>query len=485
MPLVEIATPEIVQSISRPIIRQIISQVQTSLKLNSKSRILFNGDLDTAAQPGSTLDDNTNKSAAIDGGLRVEVQVNEDYDNQYLSNNNIVYQNNLPFFIDSELSVELCPVRMMQAVEINFKVQSPSKTELTRIRDTIHGYYVKGSIANIHTVTYHYPIPVQYIDLLKEIYINKQRLVDTGSFEDYIKKNIISTGRFASNLIGSNDQLVIGETLTRIQGIYGFEGQPDKIQINDNNQASTFEFTYRFGYEVPKLITAKYPLAVYNTFLPEQYLQTEVPYTLDTVNKKFDRSVGCLNYFDTAAINERNLPELQDIKLPSYDDFDIDITLPGMSPLFTALVSIDESNLKDILNFNDIGDYCIDSDILEFMLVSEAPYITSMYKSIFYTILYKKDKFYNDRTLLCLADGSLSSKTELDIKLLHRFRLGIVTDLSLIDADFFRRLTQWPKAKFKLAKALGIDESLFNNQNQFNMKTVMITWIMGMSDGKV
>lgn len=465
MPFVTITIPEVVESISRPIIFNIIDQIQDIAKIDKSAQIIFPGDTGKMQQAGSAID-NQNRQTTLTSDRNLQIEVDEDDDKQYMYNVAVALPEHDPIFIDKDVGVTLRPLYSTNKVTIKFKYNAPSRTEVKRWRDDIRMRISNYRDINLHTVAYHYLVPNQYIFLLKAIYNNKQRLLNNNqTFEQYLASNMVpGRSKLISDMIGQDVRLSVSETACRIVGIYGFlyGDLPDKPVRNEDTSTWTVEFEYSFQYEKPNMVSARYPIMVYNELLPNDYIAFwNTQYDSDNVQKRYSASIGALHNFESQDQVGMRLDTKAEVCIPNYDDFIPDTTPSSCVGIFNALCQVDETDKVSLMSLTDLGDFVLNSDILNFIQNSELPFITQQYASIFYLGLYSNNVLNETGTLVCNPDLSIQATRTLDITKQHHVRLMMVTDLSMIYPAFFERARQNPAALCNIIASLNT--SLSNN----------------------
>ncbi len=456
MPFVSITIPETVESVSRPIIYDIIKEVQEITKIDSKAKIVFPGDTGKMQQAGSAINEES-KKALLAAGRYVYIEVEEDYDPQYLASTAVALPEQIPVFLDKEIDVVFRPLYATSIVTLKFKYQAPSRTEVLRWRDDIRMRLSRNRDINLHDITYHYLVPPPYLCLLKDIYNNRERLLqDNQTFEQYVTSNITTRAKIVTDMTGKDVRLAISEKQCRIVGMFTFDSIPEKAQRDADLSVWSIEFGYKFTYEKPNMMSARYPIIVYNQLLPSEYIAFgNTEYNIDNIEKSASVSVKALHHFEAPKQVTERINLRAEFNLPTYDDFVPTVKATSSVGIFNALCQVDETDLMTLMNLNDIGDLCVDPDILYFIQNSEAPFLGELYLSIFNICLYSNYVLNETGTLVCLPDLTIQATRPLDLHKAHRVRLSIITDLSLIDPAFFNRLMNYPKALYKIMIALN------------------------------
>lgn len=457
MPNVNVALPETSQTILRPAVLDIVKQVQEITKIDPNSKIQFPGDIQTMQTAGTEVGTVQNRSAIFGSDKYTFIEVEEDYDLDGLGSTSVDGKGNYPVFLDEKLGVSLSPIYASYKVTINFKYRCPSKTEALKWRDDMRIRVSQMRDINLHNITYTYFLPLELLVLIKIIYETREKYLGYGqTFQEYFISNSSDRLKLISDTVGKDTRLGIAETQGRIQGIYGFEGMPEKPERDDSNGSWTISFSYNFTYDKPIGCNMIYPIMVHNQLLPIGYTHYyNKSVDLDKINKEVRGSKVALFAFESDTIMNTSINPLPYIRLPEFDDYVIPGTPRGTGTAIMALCEVDTNDKKTLLNLNELGSLVMDKDILQFIKEVEYPYICKLYKSIINISLYRnKQPTY---TTTIDSDNLLNIKAvnALDLRNQYRVRIAIVTDLTMLPKQAIDRLKRYPKAFVKLIGAIN------------------------------
>jgi hypothetical protein len=456
MTCISLTLPEISQSVTRPVIFDIISQVQNNTKISPDTIIKYPGDIDRMQTPGSDIG-SQDPTARFNAQRYTFIEVEEDYDHDTLGSTAVAYNEHIPVWLDRALGVEVKPVYATSAVTISFKYRCPSKTEALRWRDDIRIRISQMQDLNLHHITYHYQLPVSVYEVLVAVYQNREAYLGYGeTIDQYIWSNASTRMTLVSDRVDQSARLAISETQSRIVGLYGFDGIPDRAERDDTAGAWQISFQYRFSYEKPIACHMRYPIMVHNALLPARYIAfTNSEPRPDRIPSSFSRSIGALHRFEMPTQSSRTRDWDYLIRLPAFDDYIPTQIPPGTGSLILALAEVDETDDRTLFNLSDLGEYVLDADIMEFITESEYPYICDLYKSIISVTLYRNAYLTSFDTIRCASDLTLRATRDLNLRNQHRVRIALVTDLTLLDPAALDRLRLYPKALVKILSALN------------------------------
>lgn len=457
MPNINITLPESSQSITRPVIFEIIDQVRKITKINKETKIFFPGDSRNMQTPGSGIDSNQERYATFGTNHYTFIEVEEDYDPEALGTTAVAQQEHIPVFLDTALGIYIAPIYATSKITINFKYRCPSKTEALRWRDDMRMKISQLRDINLHNITYHYLLPMEAVMLLKTIHERRETIEGYGqSFEAYFTEHTTSRLTLVGDLAGQESRLAVSETQMRLIGMYDFDGLPEKIEKDDQTGTWMINFGYKFTYEKPIAVNMKYPIMVHNQLLPRSYIAfVDKNYDPQKVDRSFTLSLGAMNYFESDSRMDRRRNPQALIRLPDFDDYSLPSAPVGTGSVFVALSNVNLNDRVSLLNLTDLSPLTLDQDILAFFKAVEYPYLCDLYSSIFHLSLYRNDQLTHKSSLTCDLDLNVKASSPLNLRHQHRVRLSLVTDLTLLKKSAIDRLRAYPKALVKTISAMN------------------------------
>lgn len=467
MPNISIMTPELNNAVIRPAVKDVIDQLIEITNIPKDTRVLYIDYIQAGYQRGSTMAqqaDNEHDRTAFLYGNQMAIDVDINYDEGNISSTAIRQAEQIPIFNDDKLGVIIKPIYSKTNIAINVRYRSSSPTEGKKWRDGIRMNISNMRDINLHDITYHFAVPAQFINILKEIHRLREATDPYNQdLQTYLAAHATTRFTNLSNQSGSQQLLAIAEKQMRVQGLYDFEIAPEKGEPDDTNSAWITTFTYNVSFDVPIAVNMRYPIMVHNQLLDEPFITYEnESYDIDKVNKAYSMSLGAFAHFDvTRPIQQYNEPT-KIINVPEFDDFHYTGVLKGTIPLMSVLCSIEESDKKQLLNLKDLGEFGIDSDVMEF-LKDEYFYLTKPYKSVFFVSLYKFSGQVPDKEILVDSDLNVRSRfSDLSFRINHRVVFSILKDLTFLDREALIRLKKHKAAAIKVFKALQVNRGILN-----------------------
>lgn len=456
MPNLSIAIPETESSILRPIVLDIVNYVGNITGLAGETEILFPNESEHIPKSGSTLD-NPSTNPRLETNKLLKVRVKETYDENSLLTTDMRQQNTIPIFGDSNTKTFLRAEYSPNTLEIQFEYSTNSKTEALQWRDMMRLRASQYYSGNIHTLDYHYVIPSVAFQILSIIHLHRERVEGyRQTFVDYIQKHCINRVRPINDSTGVFSSLCVVETQGRREGFFDFDTYPEQIEKGDHLGIWKINFNYKVTYHKPIAVNLIYPVMVHNKLIPEFLINLNDPIN-DPRNKSLqatNTSVDAFNYFESSnqLYRYNNIDKF--FRVPRYDESELKFEPLGIAPIVIALIEVDERDKVSLLNLDELGDICIDLDVMTFIKESEYPFICNRYKSILQLNLLLDNQTYID-ALSCDINGYVKALNPLSLRNIHRVKLGLVTDLSLLDPDALERLRKYPNALNKIIESLN------------------------------
>lgn len=466
MPNIKLPLTSISESVSRPIYMDMVQQVQKLTKIDESTKIFFPGEIRKMRTAGTSIDNHDERFAIFNSDRYTFIEVEDDFDPEALATTAMERDEHAPVFQDDKLGVSIKPVYVTTNVTINFTYRCPSKSEALRWRDEVRMRVSEMWDVHLHKVSYHYQLPTDIIILLQEIYAKREAVAPYGqSFEEYVRGYCTPRLTLVGDIAGSNAVLAIGETQTRIQGMFTWDAMPEKAQRDDNTGTWSVTFGYKFSFEKPMNIHARYPVMVHNQLLEPMFVEfTSEGQDFDKDLKSYSKSFHAMSAFEIGTIMGNRADKDYVIRIPDYDDYPLPQSPKGFGTVLTALTSL-EDDKKTLLNLNELGDTMIDPDIMEFIRLSEYPYICKDFSSILRLTLYRNSFVTSDRTIDCTSNLIVRSPVEMDLRNQYRLRLSVCVDITLLRPQALLRLKNYPKA---FVKILGAMNELLRNNPDFN-----------------
>ena len=478
MPCVSTTLLDIEQSVARPALFRILSQIFKTTQLSEDTEIYYAGKRGTMQTYGSSIDDGHDRSAKFASGRYTFVEVTEEYDKNAMQETFVHAFEHAPIFLDEALRFSIRPVMTTSDVTIAIKYRSNSETEVRRWMAEMLLRTSRGRDISLHDIKYTYPLLQEYIELIRDVWVLREAVAPYGeTLEQYIQRHSTDRLTILSNRAGEHTLLAVSETQTRIQGLFDFQGVPEAPIRDEATGTWELSFAYKFSYQRPDALFADFPVSVHNQILPDKYLNVMGKDEDPALKRRhYSQSYDALSLFELDTMADATRPSTPYPRLPDFDDFRIEATPPGSATAFVALCFLDEGR-QTLLNLNDLGDYVVDKDLLSYFQ-GEAAYMTKLFHSFVHIALYKGHALQPNGSLEILSDLTVRSTVPLDYRAVYHVRIALMTDITLVVQAAYDRLAAYPKAFVKMLSALNELLAMDPDFNQLVTRNSIKDWEM-------
>lgn len=474
MPNVSLPIRDLHYTVERPIIYSIVRQLMEITQISHETPISFYGIENKNYQQNSTLDKNPLTENRWPYDERITIEIEEDFDRESILATAVQSPEHLFIFRDPALKIYLKPVYAKTKVTINIKYRAKDENQAKMWRNDIRTRISMLRDINLHSVKYHYHFQEEYYFLLQELHRLRETVAGYGEdFNDYFTKHLTTNASLVTNASSDSGAWVIAEHQNRIQGLYDFEGIPEKGNKDNEHDNWTINFAYNFTYEKPIEINMAYPIMVHNQLLDEKYRPTDKVYRLEDYLTTHSASGLAFEQFssDQKALN---IKAFEGINIPHFDEFIPASVLPTTIKIFTALVNIEPSNRCYLFNLKELGDFSLHPEILKFLTESEFPYLGKDFQSIFSLSLYRDNQLQKTGSLMVNANLDVVSPRDLDLRQTYRVRLGLVTNTDYLPIKGLQRVQNYPQAGIRIVDAINAAVKVMSGQPDINKNQLSV-----------
>jgi hypothetical protein len=455
MPRVATPIPNTYDSQTRPIALATIRKVCELLDLPADTKVLFAGAAEQVPMTGSTLNFQGDPST-FNSEMRVTAEVHEDAVEERILTTAVFQDENVPFFVDNQLGVRLFPIYSNTEMTIQFTFRAANRATARRFRDEALSRTAQGRQDNVHEIAYHYPIPYEYLHLLKHIW--ELREAQGGydeTFDKWMTDHLSAKATNLTTVTGTKPMLVIAENQIRPLGWFDFSALPQPEQKDNDTGPYIVAFEYHLTFDKVIGAVAQYPLVVHNQLIDEAWYET--PHASGNILDP-ERRVGVGSYSryaldHIARLNQCHCPPKVGVRVPEFDDWSPKTVHPSTMTLATLLIGVNPENLNEIIDLKDIPDYALDADVQAFLL-TEAPFLNTFTESVVYLSLYRGDVPVDDGSLVIDNQLVVRSNRPLDLRENYHLRIALVSDLLHLTPGAFERFRSSGQACLNILSTL-------------------------------
>lgn len=453
MPSVVTTLPQTHESVTRPVVLDVVRQLQSALRLGSGLEILYPGGIDRVAQDGSLLDGHR-KENEFGHVTRIRVEVQERSVEDRIGTIATTADEHRPIFADNVLGVRLRPIYAMTEVQVAFKVRFASKTEAQRFRDdTLLRCDMMRTLIPLQ-MNYHYSIPDTFLGLLQAVHQLREEQGGYGdTLEQWVATHLDVRATNLTTLIGTNATLAIPEQQIHTWGQFSnFIPSEDPPENEKESGTWVIDFNYRFHYDKPIAIRGEWPISIHNQLLPDPWVyDPNASGTLTDPWIQRHHSSRTREAMDVVAglypdpCAEPYIPAI----IPRFDDWENRLQHPATVAMMQILIGVSSTDLHDVQDLRDIPDVAIDPQVLEFMK-SEASYMGTYGNSIFHLALYEGDVPQADGMLTVSPYLVVRSRNPMDLRKVYHLRVALINDLFMLRGAALQRLSKAGEAGVKI-----------------------------------
>jgi hypothetical protein len=437
----------------RPIVLEVTRRLCELTGLDKdKINFFFPSESAKIAQAGSTISPIAGpQNNLLPFSEAMTIEVNEEYQEGRASSTAIRYPENRLVFFDDRLDTVIRPAFAMVDVTLNFRYRAPDRETAERWRGLIKSRLAEGEDQHIHRFSYNYRLPDEFWVILREIYRLREANAGYGeTFEYWLTDNSTQRLGEVANLAGTQVQYAVAETQRDVPATFDFTMAPDKGDKEDGGEARTVSFTYKFSYDKPVTCNMSYPLVIHNEVIK---YRDDKPINPNDNLFSYTSSMYDLAHF-MPKVDTVNAGIAQGFAIPEWDEFYPIQQLPATMRLMTAMCTIDPADPSFMLNVGDLGDIALDDKVLAFLL-AEAPYATTYYRSVFALSLFENRVLQGTNALTMDTQGNVRTvDPNPSLRSYWHVRLGLVTDLRLLDQDAIDRARDHGTALIQILKVI-------------------------------
>ncbi len=431
MPKSLTTNPDINHSYIRPVIFDIARQVLKWTGQSPEIPILFTGESEVAYQPNSTIDEEK-RSIRLPSDLKFYIEVEEDYNTDKLLSIATLQDENAPYFHDDKIGIALRPIYSPAIIRLNFKLREQDSNRIRRWRDDMRLRIAQGRDHRQHVITYYYLVPIEYQNMLRHFHALREATAGYGDvYEQWLFDNSVPAVTEMVTMGGSQPQLVVTETASRVHGHFDFD-VPEKASKDNDTSAHSIAFSYIVHCDVPLATAASYPPVVHNQHIDMKYIPKREDNTPEFVASRGSVSTVALRYFEKD-VGIRPTFETG-YRIPYYNDYRVSNEPGRCIRVLSALTSIaldDLGNQLPILNLKELKGEVYNDAWLR-LLSNEHKYLNQYTTSLVYMVVTEDNEILHHSRYHVTKDLDIILTTPGDLRRMYHVGMYILRDPTMI-----------------------------------------------------
>jgi len=441
-----IETPENMNTVSRPISRQVVREVARRLGISEDTPIYNPGYLGSMKTPGSAIGRVGQPEDAPVGDdelAGITIQLEEEYDEDSLFTTALHQSEYPPIFHDEALGVVVRPVYSATVARLAFEARFRSRTEAVRWRDHIRHKVSAGQREMNHTVQYAYLFPLECLQLIRHVYDLRESNAGYGdTWTEYATHAFTPRLKLLTNQNGTFQAPAISESQTDIIGWWDFELAPDVQAISESGEKWLVSFEYTYRYDKPTAVSTHHPILVHQQLLDQTWIPAierteQVP--VRTYASRTRKALDALQ--DTMA----HIPMISGVQLPAWDDWLPAKVPPSTVTVFTAMLMKEADDPTLLVDLTALGDYRFEPAMLHY-LSEQYRKLTVRGQAPIQVELYKNNEVAPEHGVTVDATLQVRTAQPLDDRSIYHLRVSLCTNLKLLSAVGRKSLMNYPKA---------------------------------------
>lgn len=416
-----------IQGIDHTVIMPMVTQITSDLnKKIIKDKDVFINNMFMYEKENADFADN-NYSNAL-GGPNIDISLDVEDIDVFNKTSSMYKPINKIIVLDKDTGLNIRQIYLSTKLNLTYGYRTQSKEKINSVLNRLKLYYTNTGYNIIHDLPYSYTMPLNVIDLIKNI--------------NYLKNNNNDYLTYFNSIIRYKFDLAINRSKTYkipvFRGIQSnvigmFSDEPKSISIS---KGSTPEYGITFNYSVliqkPMGLYIQYPIMVNNKKLEDKWLGVE-EYAKPLLTPDGVLNInGIVNrYID----DDTKYSDVSMIKLPSYDRF---VPLPNFNDksrvkLVSMLLEVDPTNKFNIFNIDDLKYIGLPKLMIDY-LKNKGDDIFKFGESIFYIELYEKD-YIKDYGLHQDTTNNILTTKELKTDTSYHILISMLVDLNYINYE--------------------------------------------------
>lgn len=437
MPKVSVEIPEVYESISRPVAVEVMRHLFkiTGIPQDTRVQYIGKGEL-SVPKAGTTLD--KEPSVRFPSETKFSIDVTEEYWQEAPVNQANLRPEHQVIFADPELDIYIKPVYQITEVSMTVTARFRDKVSAIKWRDGVRKLVSAGRVENLHEISYHFPLPLEFIVILSKLHEMREAVDGYGdAIGDYLKNHLTERFTVLTNQAGNHPTIAVKERQAGVIGWFDFGDQPPDPEKNNEDGTFLASFDYRFLYEKCVACSMQYQLMVHNQLVPADYRDESKPYEIG--DRASYKSLTRTLLDKQSETYPRSYEAALGMAIPHFDDWLPNTRMRNTTDLLRIMLQVDIQKPTEIVSLKELGYYEFDADAIAYM--EEFPDGLLMQgECIFQCVLYRR--WWAKKQDLMTIDSNLvlNSVEPLTVRENWHLIVGLNFDVEMLSKSAKERL---------------------------------------------
>lgn len=349
MPIRDIIIPETSSTILNPISKQLTQIILIRLGMNGKfdNNIIIETPYEKLSL---TNDGDTHKALISKDRCNVKMTTSMNPSEMKWDINSFKYtqaygvigvhdKTLTPVFEDITAGVRLVEHQLPCTMTLEFELQFKNREDAFYAISAINNTSLKDSVVNYHDLVYEYPMGMDLIYCLSQVFNLRKSTLGTMNFKQYLEVGSNCAVQYIQTRAQDKTELVIKRQDIQAQGVLEYTQTAPEVQGEDDSiDRFVINFTYTVQFARPDVLRLYFPVVINNQIVPPWMLRIQQQNYLATVYGMFQEK-SITGYLRSQL---SNVPVV--IRLPEYDDFRPPyqpVIAAGFAEFFDAILLLD------------------------------------------------------------------------------------------------------------------------------------------------
>lgn len=446
MPSLTYPIPELEETITRPLLLQVLKELALTLNFHPDTKVYYNDqDIQIIPEEAKTTPGANYYKPNLTNGNKLFVELEEIYPEEHILaqavdakyNQNLLEDKNAPWFVRE--------VGGRVSARLSMRYRTTDKTSANKFRSHVYTRLARGfTHAKIDRVGLSFPISDEVLAIIMQVWINRNKLADLlGNekmpFMEYLRQCEKHSFSVETNLKGEHSTLVFRRALGNVVISLDSKELSTPAKVEDGAYEVSLEASYH--YIKPISFFINYPIFTYNNVLNQSYFDASYDRNADSLGDLVPttHSNTLLSIFDDFENRRRvEIKSQHPIYLPSCDDWVVKGDHPKFSvPIIQQLIGVDVLNPSLVFDLNELftnENIEFNPKLLNYMQFNKDDLLKEYKLPIFFAV-YRGDELLTYNDFYVDDDLQIKSRAPLDPTKLYHLNMYLLTNLDLLSSE--------------------------------------------------